>query len=98
MKPAGEEADQADLPGPEKLFIPDGKKDFVFQNQEGNLSDGSGPDPVFYSDRRQVYLVTENREYAFTESLRYSLRWMHGFREDSPKISGKRRSCGVYWS
>lgn len=33
----------------------------------------------FYSDRRQVYLVTENREYAFTESfLRYSLRWMHG--------------------
>lgn len=79
MKPAGEERIRQILARARETFYSRREKDFVFQNQEGTFRMALDRILYFYSDRRQVYLVTENREYAFTESfLRYSLRWMHG--------------------
>lgn len=69
MKPAGEERIRQIVSRAREAFYSRREKDFVFQNQEGTFRIALDQILYFYSDRRQVYLVTENREYAFYGKL-----------------------------
>ena len=61
MKPAGEERIRQIVSRAREAFYSRREKDFVFQNQEGTFRIALDQILYFYSDRRQVYLVTENR-------------------------------------
>ena len=69
MKPAGEERIRQIVSRAREAFYSRREKDFVFQNPEGTFRIALDQILYFYSDRRQVYLVTENREYAFYGKL-----------------------------
>ena len=58
MKPAGEERIRQILARARETFYSRREKDFVFQNQEGTFRMALDRILYFYSDRRQVYLVT----------------------------------------
>lgn len=72
LKPAKEEQIRQVLSRAREHFFQKREKNFVFQNQDGTFRMPLDKILYFYSDRRQVGVVTEKEEYFFMES---SLRW-----------------------
>lgn len=69
MKPAGEERIRQILMRARDILYGRREKNFVFQNQEGTFRMPVDRILYFYSDRRQVCLVTEQKEYFFYGKL-----------------------------
>ena len=70
LKPAEEEQIRHILSRAREHFFLKKEKNFVFQNQDGTFRMPLDKILYFYSDRRQVGVVTENEEYFFMGNFR----------------------------
>lgn len=69
LKPASQEQVRQVLNRAREILYGKRTKNFVFQNQEGTFRLPLAQILYFYSDRRQVGVVTENKEYLFYGKL-----------------------------